>query len=147
MKIIINKEEVLERLDAAASNRTPLFCPNGETADEIEGILSAAESLRLEHQLQTVTVGLGITGSYPEHPQLQRLALDTDLAADGNRFLRRAGSIKSRAFIWLDWLGVYADRPGLFPGVEVIPFMDHGWTRSPADPALMEATGFRTLQT
>lgn len=143
MKIIAKKEDVLARLADAAANCTPIFCPNGETVDEIEGILSAAELFRVRHQLERVTVGIGITGTYPDHPQLKRLALDSDLAADGTHFLCGAESVQSRAFIWLDWIGVYAMQPNLFPGVEVIPFLDHGWAPSSADLTLMHDRDFQ----
>ena len=143
MKIITRKEDVLARLAAAAAGQTPLFCPNGETVDEIEGILSAADSFQRQCKLQSVTVAIGVTGSYPDHPQLKRLALDSDLAADGSHFICSAGSIESRAFIWLDWLSVYASQPKLFPAVEVIPFLDHGWATCPADLALMQNADFQ----
>ena len=141
MKIINKKEEVLARFSNAASHKTPIFCPNGETVDEIEGILCAAEAFRRERQIPVVTVGIGITGMYPDHPQLKRLAMDSDLAADGVGFLREAKSIEARAFIWLDWIEVYAG--GLFPGVEVIPFLDHGWAPAAADLDLMRNREFQ----
>lgn len=137
MKIITKREDVQERLAAAAANQIPLFCPNGETVDEIEGILCAADSFREQRSLKTITVGIGITGTYPDHPQLKRLAFGSNLASDGSHFSQSSGLIEERAFIWLDWLGVYADRPDLFPGVEVIPFLDHGWVPSAVDLALM----------
>ncbi len=143
MKIITKKEEVLARLTAAGQNHAPLFCPNGETTDEIEGILSAAALHRQQRQWPTITVGLGITGTYPDHPQLKRLDLASDLASDGIHFAREADSIESRAFLWLDWLEVYTRQPDLFPGVEVIPFLDHGWVPSPADLALMHNERFQ----
>jgi fructose-bisphosphate aldolase class II len=143
MKIITRKEDVLARLAAAAADQVPLFCPNGETVDEIEGILSAADTFQRQQKLQSVTLAIGVTGSYPDHPQLKRLAFDSDLAADGSHFLRTADSIESRAFIWLDWLGVYANQPHLFPAVEVIPFLDHGWAPSSADLAVMQNPDFQ----
>lgn len=142
MKILTRKEDVLARLKTAAAAQTPLFCPNGETVDEIEGILNAAHLFQTQHQLPRITVGIGITGTYPDHPQLQRLAFGSDLAADGRHFVQRAESITARAFLWLDWLAVYA-KPELFPGVEVIPFLDHGWVPSPADLELMHHPDFQ----
>jgi len=143
MKVIIRREEVLARLASAAAHRTPIFCPNGETVDEIEGIIAAAAAFRKEKGLETVTVGIGITGTYPDHPQLRQLSLDSDLRSDGGRFLRAADSIESAAFIWLDWIGVYGSRPELFPGVEVIPFMDHGWVPAAPDRALLNNPDFQ----
>lgn len=137
MKIITKKEDVQSRLAAAAADQIPLFCPNGETVDEIEGILCAADYFREQNALGTITVGIGITGSYPDHPQLKRLDFGSDLTSDGLHFTQDRGLIEERAFIWLDWLAVYAKQSGLFPGVEVIPFLDHGWAPAAADLALM----------
>ncbi|PAW76301.1 MAG: hypothetical protein B9S32_15755 [Verrucomicrobia bacterium Tous-C9LFEB] len=143
MKIITKKEDVLARLKTAAATQTPLFCPNGETVDEIEGILHAAHLFQQQHHLPHVTVGIGITGTYPDHPQLKRLAFGSDLAAGGRHFLQSTESITARAFLWLDWLAVYANQPELFPGVEVIPFLDHGWVPSSVDLELLHHPDFQ----
>ena len=143
MRIVTRREEVLALFAAAARARTPILCPNGETVDEIEGILAAADAFRRERGLETFAVGVAITGSYPDHPQLKRLDFESDLGPGGSAFLRAAGSIESRAFIWLDWLGVYGDRADLFPGVEVIPVLDHGWVPAAADLALLDNPAFQ----
>lgn len=127
----------------ATKTGIPIFCPNGETVDEIEGILSAAAHFRHQNNLPVITLGIGITGTYPDHPQLQRLALDSDLKSDGNSFTKKAESITEQAFLWLDWLALYADRGSLFPGVEIIPFLDHGWVPSSADLELMQNVEFQ----
>jgi fructose-bisphosphate aldolase class II len=143
MRILTKREEVLARLAEAARARSPVFCPNGETVDEIEGILAAADIFRRKRGLETLAVGIAITGTYPDHPQLRRLDFDSDLGPDGAAFIRSGGSIESRAFIWLDWLGVYGNRPALFPGIEVIPVMDHGWVPSAPDLALLANPEFQ----
>ena len=143
MRILTKKEEVLARLAEAARARSPVFCPNGETVDEIEGILAAADLFRRKRGLQTLAVGIAITGTYPDHPQLRRMDFDSDLGPDGAAFTRSGNSIESRAFIWLDWLAVYGSRPNLFPGIEVIPVMDHGWVPSAPDLALLENPEFQ----
>lgn len=84
--------------------------------------------------MPSVAVGIGVTASYPDHPQLGRLAMEED---SDSRALELA------ARIWMGWLEVYAGREGLFDRVEAIPFLDHGWAPLAADVALMNAPWFQ----
>jgi Fructose-bisphosphate aldolase class-II len=143
MRILTDRDEVMARLKAAAATRRPVFCPNAETVEEMEGIMAGAEDHARESGLESVAVGFGITGSYPEHPQLRRLAPGNDLGADGESFTNSSDEVAGMAFLWLDWIGAYEGRPGLFPRVEVIPFLDHGWAPAPADLALMRNPEFQ----
>jgi fructose-bisphosphate aldolase class II len=81
-----------------------------------------------------VVVGIGVTASYPDHPQLGRLAM-----GDG----QDACVLGHAARTWMGWLEVYSDREGFFDRVEVIPFLDHGWAPLAADLELMNASWFQ----
>ncbi|WP_043584691.1 class II fructose-bisphosphate aldolase [Geminisphaera colitermitum] len=143
MRLLTNRSDVLDRFRHAGEHHSPILCPNAETPDEIEGILLGAQ--RYLHRQSSpphpppattspaptrITIGIGFTASYPDHPQLGRLALPGQSLAD-------------TAHIWLTWLSTYANRPGLFDDINVIPFLDHGWAPHGADLALMHATWFQ----
>lgn len=133
MRLITKRSEVLKRLGHAGKQHKPILCPNAETPDEMEGILIAAG----RHAVTTgerCVVGMGVTATYPDHPQLGRLAFPAK---------PNAGDIATTAHIWLHWLHSYADQPGLFHNVEVIPFLDHGWAPHAADLSLMGERWFQ----
>ncbi|MBC2593471.1 class II fructose-bisphosphate aldolase [Ruficoccus amylovorans] len=141
MQIIHNRREVLTCLEEARKAGAPVFCPNAETPDEIEGVLNAAQSFAQQRKLPHISVGLGITASYPDHPQLRRLDLNSQLTAEGICQSEPTCSVVDRALIWLDWIAAYA-RPDIFPSVRAIPFLDHGWVPIPQDRELMENDEF-----
>lgn len=132
MKIINERNAVLERLAAAGENRAPLLCPNAETPEEMEGILLGAQRHAVSAGLPVTVIGIGVTASYPDHPQLGRLALPGG-----------PGSVETAAKIWMRWLRGYEDCGGIFGKVEVIPFLDHGWAPLESDRLLMEAVWFQ----
>jgi hypothetical protein len=74
MKIVSMRKQVLRRLKHASDERVPLLCPNAETPDEIEGILTGASLHAKKAGRSSITIGLGITGSYPDHSKLGFLA-------------------------------------------------------------------------
>lgn len=134
MHLITQRQDVLDRLHRAGRTRTPLLCPNAETPDEMEGILLGAQRHAAEQRLGQVAVGIGFTATYPDHPQLGGLTFKSSSAE---------ADVITAAYTWLNWLRGYADRPGLFDAVEVIPFLDHGWAPHEADRQLMRAKWFQ----
>lgn len=133
MKILRERNEVLECLSEAGSAGSPLLCPNAETPEEMEGIFLGAQRHAVSRNMSRVVVGIGVTASYPDHPQLGRLAMHGESAP---------GALDLAARIWLGWLEVYS-RDGLFDRVEAIPFLDHGWVPLEADLNLMKAPWFQ----
>jgi len=129
MKIINERNNVLERLIAAGENGIPLLCPNAETPEEMGGILLGAQRHAISRGLPSIAIGIGVTASYPDHPQLENLALP-------------GATLEATAGLWLRWLQVYLDC-GLFGKVEAIPFLDHGWEPAEQDRALMEQVWFQ----
>ncbi|MEM6391291.1 MAG: class II fructose-bisphosphate aldolase [Planctomycetota bacterium] len=127
MQIITERPDVLAALDAVGELRAPLLMPNAETPDEIEAVLSAAEGFAEQRELSRFVIGLGITASYPDHAQLRRLQRGDD------------APLTETMATWLRWIGVFADRPGLYERVAVIPFLDHGWAPDSADLELMRS--------
>jgi len=134
MRLISNREEVLERLRQAGQSGTPVLSPNAETPDEMEGILLGAQRHATARGRSRVVVGVGFTATYPDHPQLGGLILGEQTGA---------AALARTAEIWLAWLGNYAGRPGLFDQVEVIPFLDHGWAPHAADLELVRERWFQ----
>jgi len=132
MKIIRERNEVLKRLKEAVSGAVPLLCPNAETPDEMEGIFVGAHNHAVARNLPRVVIGIGVTASYPDHPQLGSLAMGAGQE-----------SLEEAARSWLGWLEVYSGRKALFDRVEVIPFLDHGWVPSEADRSLMDSPWFQ----
>lgn len=130
MKILRERNEVARRLAEAGREGRPLLCPNAETPAEMEGILLGAQRRAEESGRAEVTVGIGVTATYPDHPQLGRLALG-----------RGAEGLARAARLWLGWLEAYAGES--FDRVSVIPFLDHGWAPSESDRSLMEAEWFQ----
>lgn len=131
MKMIHKREDVLEALESARQARTPLLCPNAETRDEMEAVLNAAEAERDRQGLDRIIVGMGITASYPDHPQLENLR-------PGHRT-----SLLQTFRIWHQTLSALAEIQGLWEGVAVIPFLDHGWVPHREDIDLMESPVFQ----
>lgn len=129
MKIINERNAVRERLAAAGENRIPVVCPNAETPEEMEGIFLGAQQYAEARGWPAVTIGIGVTASYPDHPQLGNL---TPPGSD----------LETTAGLWLRWLQGYGDS-GLFDRVEAVPFLDHGWEPSGPDRALMEQVWFQ----
>jgi fructose-bisphosphate aldolase class II len=125
MQLMTAREDVLLTIQEAQRNQQPLFCPNAETPDEMEGLLLGASDFLSQTGRKRLVMGMGITSCYPDHPQLQRLALhNTDKPC---RTLQT----------WLAWINTYANRNGLFEGIHIIPFLDHGWAPDPRDIQLM----------
>jgi len=125
MQLLTKRDEVLEVLGQAQQKLVPLFCPNAESPDEIEGLLLAALDFKKQHGLDDLVMGMGITSCYPDHPQLQRLSLDD------------SKDVLPTLETWFAWLNVYVNRRGLFEGIRIIPFLDHGWAPDERDVKLM----------
>ena len=134
MRLITQRLQVLQRLQDAGRNGCPLLCPNAETPDEMEGVMLGAQAYAGAAGLPVVVVGLGVTASYPDHPQL--LGLGLSVVGDSR-------ALEDSAQTWLGWLSGYANRHGIFDEVEVIPFLDHGWMPHAADVALMRQAWFQ----
>jgi fructose/tagatose bisphosphate aldolase len=134
MRLITERREVMERLSGAGRARLPILCPNAETPDEMEGIMVGTQRYAISRNLKRVVIGIGVTASYPDHPQLRNLDLAGNSTSDG---------IAQTAETWLGWLKGYSDRPGLLAEVEVIPFLDHGWAPYEADLQLMNLRWFQ----
>ena len=134
MKIIRERNEVLERLKEAGTLGVPLLCPNAETPEEMEGILLGAQRHASDRDMARIVIGIGVTASYPDHPQLGNLALE------GNP---ESGALEMAARIWMAWLEVYSGREGLFDRVEAIPFLDAGAAREEAGLARVAARSGR----
>lgn len=134
MRLITKRNEVLERLTRCGREKIPLFCPNAETPDEMEGVMHGAQQHARARGRAGIAVGLGFTATYPDHPQLGGLLLEGETSA---------AALATTAGTWLGWLDGYADRAGLFDGVEVIPFLDHGWAPHEADLQLMQSPWFQ----
>jgi len=132
MKIINERNAVLECLAAAGKQHTPLLCPNAETPCEMEGILLGAQRHADIQGLSGIVIGIGVTASYPDHPQLGRLALPGG-----------TGALETAAKTWLHWLHGYENVSGPFDKVRVIPFLDHGWVPLESDHSLMNALWFQ----
>lgn len=98
----------------------------------MEGIFLGAQHHAVARDMPAVVVGIGVTASYPEHPQLGRLAMGGS-----------SGALASAARTWLGWLDVYAGRENLFDRVEAVPFLDHGWVPLEADLNLMKSQWFQ----
>lgn len=129
MKIINERSAVLERITAAGESGIPLLCPNAETPEEMAGILLGAERHAITRGLRSVAIGIGVTASYPDHPQLGKLALP-------------GATMDGTARLWFQWLQDYRDC-GSFGKVEAIPFLDHGWVPAEQDRALLEEAWFQ----
>jgi fructose/tagatose bisphosphate aldolase len=134
MRLITERAEVLRRLRRAGHEQIPLLCPNAETPEEMEGILLGAERHAARLRGRRVVVGLGITATYPGHPQLLGLAQTT--AADLTEVRRTVRR-------WLHWLHGYVERLAGCAQVEVIPFLDHGWAAHDVDVRLMSERWFQ----
>lgn len=106
--------------------RVPILSPNAETPDEMEAILLAAQQFAVETHSARVTMGIGITAGYPDHPQLVRLHPLTRWQGARPEAATPVGDLLPVALRWLDWLYSYTRDPW-FDRVEVIPFWDHGW--------------------
>lgn len=118
---------MLARLKEARVRRVPILSPNAETPDEMEAILLAAQQFAGETNSARVTMGIGITAGYPDHPQLVRLhPLTRWQGARPAAAVAPEGGLLPVALRWLDWLDSYTRDPW-FNRVEVIPFWDHGW--------------------
>jgi fructose-bisphosphate aldolase class II len=127
VKIISDRRSVLSRLKMARTRRVPILSPNAETPDEMEAILLAAQQFAVETNSARVTMGIGITAGYPDHPQLVRLhPLARWQGARPDAAATPKGGLLPVALRWLDWLDSYKRDPW-FNRVEVIPFWDHGW--------------------
>lgn len=98
----------------------------------MEGIFLGAQRHAVARDMPAIVVGIGVTASYPDHPQLGRLAMGEGSCA-----------LESAARTWLGWLDVYAGRDGFFDRVEAIPFLDHGWVPLEADLNLMKSRWFQ----
>lgn len=129
MKVINERSAVVERLLSAGESGIPLLCPNAETPEEMGGILLGAQRHAQVRGLPAIAVGIGVTASYPDHPQLGLLTMP-------------GANIDTTARLWLSWLEGYRES-GLFGRVEVLPFLDHGWVPDEQDRALMEAPWFQ----
>jgi fructose-bisphosphate aldolase class II len=144
MKIISDRRSVLARLKAARVRRVPILSPNAEPPDEMEAILLAAQQFAVETHSARVTVGIGITAGYPDHPQLVRLHPVTRWqGARPDAAVAPEGGLLPVALRWLDWLDSYTRDPW-FDRVEVIPFWDHGWATIEA-PLLANAELVRRM--
>ena len=118
---------MLAQLKEARVRRVPILSPNAETPDEMEAILLAAQQFAVETNSARVTMGIGITAGYPDHPQLLRLhPLTRWQGACPDTAVAPEGGLLPVALRWLDWLDSYTRDPW-FDRVEVIPFWDHGW--------------------
>ena len=127
MKIISDRQAVLARLDEARVRRVPILSPNAETPDEMEAILLAAQQFAVRTNCNRITVGIGITAGYPDHPQLLRLHPLARLhGTRTNAEMSSVCRLLPVALRWLDWLDSYTRDPW-FNRVEAIPFLDHGW--------------------
>jgi len=133
MPILTDSHEVRARFEEAGRKNTPILCPNAETPDEMEGVLLAAEDFRCARGLERITVGVGITATYPDHPQLAFLSGHKNPNGD---------ILEEAARTWLGWLGLVAAQKR-FSQVEAVPFLDHGWAAHEADRHLMTATWFQ----
>jgi fructose-bisphosphate aldolase class II len=129
MKIINERMAVLERLSKAGETRIPLLCPNAETPEEMIGILLGAQRHAEACGLTAITIGIGVTATYPDHPQLGLLGMP-------------GADLCTTAKLWLRWLQNCADC-GIFERVEAIPFIDHGWVPAEQDRQLMEQVWFQ----
>jgi len=134
MKIIRERGEVLKSLQVAGSSGRPILCPNAETPEEMEGILLGANRHAEMGNSSRVVIGIGVTASYPGHPQLGNLSSGEGWGP---------GALNMAAQTWLGWLEGYANRDGLFDQVDVIPFLDHGWAPLEADQSLMGSRWFQ----
>ncbi len=134
MKIIRERNDVLNRLNEAGSSGSPILCPNAETPEEMEGIFLGAQRHAESREMPRVVVGIGVTASYPDHAQLGNLAM-----GDG----RNPCALDLAARTWRSWLEVYSDRKGLIDRVEAIPFLDHGWAPLADDLNLMNSVWFQ----
>lgn len=133
MPVLREKPVVLERLQQAGCLGRPLLCPNAETPDEMEGLLTAAEACRRRAGLDRLGIGVGITATYPEHPQLGLLSFSPDPSP---------AELQTTARLWLGWLDLIAHQ-SRFGCLDVIPFLDHGWAVHAADRELMSQTWFQ----
>lgn len=102
----------------------------------MEAILLAAQQFAVETNFARVTMGIGITAGYPDHPQLVRLhPLSSWQGARPDAAAAPEGGLLPVALRWLDWLDSYTRDPW-FDRVEVIPFWDHGW--APIETPLLD---------
>lgn len=133
MPVLNDKSAVLEAIEAAGKQQLPLLCPNAETPDEMEGLLLAAEAYRRRAGLDHFRVGVGVTATYPDHPQLGLLAADQSPHVD---------ALEDTVRMWFGWLALFAEQPR-FSHIDVIPFLDHGWVAHAADRQLMAQSWFQ----
>ncbi len=143
MEIIRTRPAVLDRLATAQSERRPILCPNAETPEEMEAIVEAAQLHAAETGAARICVGIGITGAYPEHAQLERMNMGAEFGEGGTLVSPAASDLRPRGHLWLDWLDALARRSTALPAVEAIPFLDHGWVQSWADLQLMNDPEFQ----
>lgn len=137
MKLVTDRQAVLEVLDEARQAQRPLFTPNAETTPEMEGILLGAQRFAERTGAKSIAVGIGVTSCYPDHPQLGRLAMNARAVDSQVRPDVSYEAVRAALQVWRGWLAVYENHPA-FSRVRAVPFLDHGWAALEADRQLME---------
>lgn len=140
MKVVSDRQEVLDTLARLRTAGTALFSPNGELAAEIEGLLLGAQAFADRHGIESLPIAVGMTGIYPDNGQFRKISTSCSTRTDLTGF--DGGDVREGCEIWLRTLAVYQDLAGAdgrprFPAVRTLPFIDHGWATDPADAAML----------
>ena len=125
MKIITDRQEVLDVFDSCREAGIALFAPNGELPAEMEGLCMGAQRLADEHGIAQIPVAIGMTGNYPENAQFRKVSTACAISEDAATL--EGGDVRQGAEIWFRQLACYEDLLDYFPAVRVLPFVDHGW--------------------
>lgn len=135
MKLVTQRCATLAVLDRCRGAGCALFAPNGELAAEIEGLLLGGQRYAEEHGIEELPIAVGMTGVYADNAQFRKISTSCVTQPDLSGF--NGGDVREGCEIWLRLLQVYQDLPGRFDNVRLLPFIDHGWSTSPEDRAIL----------
>ncbi|MBP7934816.1 MAG: class II fructose-bisphosphate aldolase [Phycisphaerae bacterium] len=135
MKIITDRQAVLNVFERTRRAGAALFAPNAELPAEIEGLCMGAQRYADDHRIKDLPLGIGMTGNYADNPQFRKMSTPCKTAEDISGF--EGGDVLQGCEIWLRHLACYQDLLGYFPAVRMLPFIDHGWAPDPEDQRLL----------
>jgi len=135
LKLVTERTDTLDILNACRQANCALFAPNAELAAELEGLMMGGERFAVEHGIDQLPIAVGMTGIYEDNAQFRKLSTSCKTHPDLTGF--DGGNVREGCEIWLRLLQVYADLRDTFSHVRLLPFIDHGWSTDPQDQAIL----------